>query len=128
MLTGLVKTLMHKYIPKQVTSAEEIIRKRERGDITTTLSFTQDKVYKSKYFEARDLFRDSLQGGKLSREQILHIKYSLREFLKDYREYYPSKYKNDAHEIYSLLKSPFLSNEHYSSIITTINKFIQHKK
>ncbi|WP_139905600.1 hypothetical protein [Clostridium thermarum] len=123
MLTYLIKTLMHKYIPKENHYAEDII-KGGKESIAATLCLTQDEIYNSMYHEAKDLFHDSIKAGQLNREQILYIKYSLREFLKDYREYYNAKYKNDAHEIYSLLKSPFLSNEHYTTIITMMNKFI----
>jgi hypothetical protein len=127
MLGYLIKTALNKLVPpvsEEQRLAENIIKKG-KDDVVATLCLTQDEIYKSRYHEAKDLFHDSMKAGQLNREQILHIKYILRESLKDHREYYSTKYQNDAHEIYTLLKSPFLSNVEYNSIITTINRFIQ---
>jgi hypothetical protein len=123
MINYLVKKMINRLVPPiQQKNAEDMISKSKEG-IAATLAITQDDIVDSLYYEAKDLFNSSIKSGKLNREQILYIKYSLREFLSNYREYYANRYKNDAHEIYTLLKSPFLCNDHYSSIITTINYF-----
>jgi hypothetical protein len=125
MINYLVKKMIKRLVPEvpiKQRNAEDIIYKSKEG-IAATLALTQDDIVDSLYYEAKDLFNSSIKSSQLNREQILYIKYSLREFLKDYREYYPNHYTNDAHEIYTLLKSPFLNNENYSSVIATIKYF-----
>jgi hypothetical protein len=126
MLKALLKRFIKKnlYVPKEQRYAETIIKGGSES-MAAALSLTQDEIYLSKYRETKDLFHDAIKAGQLSREQVLYIKLMLNEFLKDYMKLYPGPYRNDAHEIYSKLKSPLLNNEHYETLIETILAFIK---
>lgn len=88
------------------------------------LIYSQDEQYDSIYYEVQYLFKNLMKEGLLSREQILFIKNYLRQELKDYRHLYTGHYKNDAQEIYTLLKSPLLDNSNYEYIIKVLKDFI----
>jgi hypothetical protein len=96
--------------------AEDIINKRKEAEIEATLALTQEEIYNSMYSQVKELFQTAMWSRRLTREQILYIKNMLNGFLKPYNKYYNQGYKNDAHEIYSKLKSPFLSNREYQKI------------
>jgi hypothetical protein len=100
--------------------AEDIINKRKEAEIAATLSLTQEEIYGSMYQDVKELFQSAMRSRRLSREQILYIKNMLNQFLKPYNRYYQARYKNDVHEIYSKLRSPFLSNKEYQQL----SKFI----
>lgn len=107
---------------KRVRYAEDLINK---GRTEAALTMTQDDIYKSMYPEAKELFKDAMKNKKLSREQIIYIKSQINDCLGENRKFYSSKYSNDAHEIYTKLKSPFLSNRDFTRIIKIIDKFAQ---
>jgi hypothetical protein len=100
------------------------------------------EVYKNEreqyYLITRDLFRDSMKNGLLSRQDILKIKEMLNEFigeeyLKDYKNYtHKMKDKNgnekivhgfdgDCHEIYVKMKSFHILPQEWREM----NKFIR---
>lgn len=87
------------------------------------LVYSQEEQYDSIYYEVQYLFKNLMQKGVLSREQILFIKNYLRQELKDYRHLYTGHYKNDAQEIYTLLKSPLLNNSNYEYIVNVLKDF-----
>jgi hypothetical protein len=76
------------------------------------------------YLRAKDLFNNAIKSGNLSREQILYLKKiiddSLGSYLNDFKY---TKYKNDAHEIYSKLKSSHISVASFKRIIQLIKSF-----
>lgn len=110
-------------IPLHQRLVEDV--KKKKGGIAATLCVPQEEVYNTQYFQTKDFFNSSIKSRKITREQILYIKFMLNEFLKEYKEFYPNRYKNDAHEIYSKLRSPFLDNSHYSKILKVLNNFTQ---
>ncbi|GLC32880.1 hypothetical protein bsdE14_42900 [Clostridium omnivorum] len=76
------------------------------------------------YITAKDLFHDAIQAGNLNHEQILYIKKIINESLDSYiNDYKYTHYKNDAHEIYSKLKSSHISVDNYKKIIQLIKTF-----
>lgn len=126
MLRYLIKVLINKCVPPtpSIRAAEEII-KISNDNTAATLSLTQDEIYNSIYHDVKELFKSAMRAKRLTREQVLYIKQMLNEFLKPYRQYYINRYKNDAHEIYSKLKSPFLSNKEYEKISSFILECIK---
>jgi hypothetical protein len=94
---------------KQQLELEDIL---QRGDL---------RIY---YSQARDLFHDAIQDGNLNHEQILYLKKviddTLGEYLNDFKY---TRYKNDAHEIYSKLKSSHISIDNFKRIIQLIKSF-----
>ena len=93
------------------------------GEDHLALIYSQDEQYDSIYYEVQYLFKNLMQKGVLSREQILFIKNYLRKELKDYSYMYKGHYKNDANEIYTLLKSPLLNNNNYEYIVNVLKDF-----
>ena len=76
------------------------------------------------YQTTKDLFHDAIQAGNLNHEQILYIKKVINESLGSYiNDYKYTHYKNDAHEIYSKLKSSHISVDNYKKIIQLIKTF-----
>lgn len=76
------------------------------------------------YLQAKDLFHDAIQAGNLTHEQILYLKKIIDESLGDYiNDYKYTRYKNDAHEIYSKLKSSYISIDDFKRIILLIKSF-----
>lgn len=126
MLKYLIKVLINKCVPKtpSVRAAEDIIQ-ISNDNTAATLSLSQSDIYNSIYEDVKELFKSSMRAKRLSREQVLYIKQMLNEFLKPYSKYYQNRYKNDAHEIYSKLKSPFLSNVEYQKISNFILECIR---
>ncbi|MEW9093918.1 MAG: hypothetical protein AB2417_02450 [Clostridiaceae bacterium] len=92
-------------------------KKLKLGDVV------QSKEIEPYYLQARDLFKDLMQQKSLNREQIIYIKVLIDERLGHYKKYYYKHYQNDAHEIYSKLKSAYLSIPDYKDIIQTLNTF-----
>jgi hypothetical protein len=116
----IIKQMLSLLLHKRQLYAEDIINKKREEEIAATLSLTQDEIYNSMYHEVKELFQTAMRSRRLTREQILYIKNMLNGFLKPYSRYYSQRYKNDAHEIYSKLKSPFLSNKEYQKISSFI--------
>lgn len=76
------------------------------------------------YQIAKDLFNNAIKSGNLNREQILYLKSVINECLGDYiNNYKYTRYKNDAHEIYSKLKSSHISISDFKRIIQLIKSF-----
>ncbi|MDP4094878.1 MAG: hypothetical protein Q8920_16150 [Bacillota bacterium] len=121
MLTYLIKVLIHKYIPKNTPYAEDIIRGGKEG-LEAQIAISQKCTDNSLYPLCRDLFKGALQNKRLNRLQLLYIKETVTGFLGEYKRYYNQRYKNDAHEIYSKLKSPFLCNVDYQTLINIIER------
>lgn len=76
------------------------------------------------YQQAKNLFHDAIQNRSLSREQILYLKKIIDESLGEYiNDYKHTRYKNDAHEIYSKLKSSHISIDSFKKIIQLVKGF-----
>lgn len=94
---------------KQQLELEDIL---QRGEL---------RIY---YSQARDLFHDAIKAGNLNHEQILYLKkiinHNLGEYINDFKYI---RYKNDAHEIYSKLKSSHISVDSFKKIIQLIKSF-----
>lgn len=94
---------------KQQLELEDILRKGEL------------QIY---YNQAQMLFHDAIQNRNLDREQILYLKKVINESLGDYiNDFKFIKFKNDAHEIYSKLKSSHISIDSFKKIIQLIKAF-----
>jgi hypothetical protein len=90
------------------------------------------------YYEiARELFHSAMKQGKLSREQILHVRRlledSLGNYVHDFDDYYKvvkkgnkevkvMGFENDCHRIYTYMKSYHISVEDWQRIIDFLNK------
>jgi hypothetical protein len=76
------------------------------------------------YQMAKDLFNNAIKSGSLTREQILYLKKVINEALGDFiNDYRTTRYKNDAHEIYSKLKSSHISVPDFKKIIQLVKSF-----
>lgn len=117
MLSQLLKSL---FFDARKSYAEDIIASNKRDD-SITLTLTQEDIYKSLYPKTRDRFKACMAAGMLSRPQIMYVKQLLNDSLGTKTKYYNQHYRNDAHEIYTKLKSPFLSNADFEKILDFLN-------
>lgn len=106
-------------IPKSMITAEIVIE-----------DINKQKIRPAKveiaYCYTQKLFHDRLQNKELSRDRILAIRRYL-ELHVDKWEYKNKKFKNDAHAIYSLMKSKSLKVRDFNAIqeiISTIDRSI----
>lgn len=84
----------------------------------------QRKELEPYYQMTKDLFHDAIQAGDLNHEQILFLKKVINESLgNSINDYKFTHYKNDAHEIYSKLKSSHISITDFKKIIQLIKTF-----
>lgn len=104
-------------IPKSMITAEMVIE-----------DINKQKIRPAKveiaYCYTQKLFHDRLQNKELSRERILAIRRYLELHTEKY-EYKNKKFKNDAHEIYSLMKSKSLKVRDFGMIqklISTVDR------
>ncbi|MGL5087346.1 MAG: hypothetical protein ACRC68_16795 [Clostridium sp.] len=108
---------------KKPLTAQEVIR---CGHMHPTLhkqmlkdmiiDYSRDEELEDKYKDLRDAFKNKLQNKEISRGQILGIEEYLRNQLE-----IKKKYDNNAHAIYSMLKSPAITLNHISTISNFIN-------
>lgn len=106
-------------------SAINIPEKEDEKTAHLKLVYRQEELYDTMYFETWALFRDLMKSKALSSEQVKFIKFYLKDQVKDYKYLYQRNYKNDANEIYTLLKSPLLDNSHYRYLVTVLKDFSQ---
>lgn len=82
-----------------------ILKNQKYQKITAEEYLYKENTYQL-YLETRNCFRIALQSKVLSRKEILEIKKILNQALKDQLKYYQNyHFENDAHEIYTKLKS-----------------------
>ncbi|MHB9946974.1 hypothetical protein CF095_16565 [Clostridium botulinum] len=82
-----------------------IVKPKKRKKITAEQIFYKQKVYQL-YLETSNYFRIALQNKILTRTEILEFKNMLNTALEgNLKQYRNFKFKNDAHEIYTKLKS-----------------------
>jgi hypothetical protein len=124
MLKQLIRNFLRDTFAKNYITAQDIVM-QQQPSVEAILSVPQEEVVGSIYPECRDLFKQAMQDKRLTREQIIYFKDKLNERLGTNRRYYNKSYKNDAHEIYTKLKSPFLDNKDYEVLINTIMNFIR---
>lgn len=84
--------------------------------------YSQEEIYNSMYPKIQTKFKFYMQTSQLDGEQIKFLERYLRRELQDH-----GHYKNNAHAIYSMLKSPQLSNANYRQIDSILEDFT-HKK
>lgn len=84
--------------------------------------YSQEEIYGSLYSDTQRMFNVAMKNGQLSSEQIRFIERYLRNEL-NVKE---GKFKNNAHCIYSLMRSPILNNDHYHMIQKFILDFTKH--
>jgi len=100
-------------IPKTMITAEMVIEDINKHKIRSA------KVEIS-YCYTQKLFHDRLQNKELTRDRILAIRKYL-ELHVDKFEYKNKNFKNDAHVIYSLMKSKSLRVKDFNMVQTLIN-------
>jgi len=108
--------------PKQSKNNNKAINEHKRK-----LTIQDDEIVASRnninneyYILAKKLFKELLENKTINRQQIIHLKGILSDLVPATRD----DYKNDMHEIYSKLKSPFLLDEDYKRIIRYLNIII----
>lgn len=103
-----LQDLQHKKIKQQLELEDILLRKEVEP-----------------YYQiAKDLFNNAIKTGNLNHEQILYLKEAINDSLGDYiNNYRHTRYKNDAHEIYSKLKSSHISIDDFRRIIQLIKSF-----
>ncbi|WP_461614390.1 hypothetical protein [Clostridium sp. Marseille-QA1073] len=108
--------------PKQSQNNNKAIKPNKRK-----LTIQDDEIVASRnnvnneyYILAKKLFKELLENKKINRQQIIHLKCILSDLVPRTED----NYKNDMHEIYSKLKSPFLTNEDYKRIVKYLNIII----
>lgn len=80
--------------------------------------YTQDEMDGSLYPLVRAEFNANMKRKRLSYDQIYYIESYLRKQLNDKR-----KFNNNAHAVYSMLKSPLLTNANYKYLQTVMRDF-----
>lgn len=84
--------------------------------------YSQEEIYNSMYPQIQSKFKFCIQTSQLDSEQIKFLERYLRRELQDH-----GHYKNNAHAIYSMLKSPQLSNSNYLQIERMLEDFTHNK-
>lgn len=102
-----------KRIPKSMITAEMVVEDINRQKI-------RPPKVEIAYCYTQKLFHDRLQNKELTRDRILAIRRYL-ELHVDKWEYKNKKFKNDAHAIYSLMKSKSLRVRDFNIIQSLIN-------
>lgn len=80
--------------------------------------YTQNETGGSLYPLIRAEFNANMKRKRLSHDQIYYIETYLRKQLDDKR-----KFNNNAHSVYSMLKSPLLTNADYQYLQTVMRDF-----
>lgn len=106
---------------KELKKKKEQQRIKQQLELEDILKKGELQVY---YTQARDLFHDAIQARNLDREQILYLKKVINEALGDYiNDFRYTRFKNDAHEIYTKIKSSHISIPDFKKIIQLIKVF-----
>ena len=82
--------------------------------------YTQDEMDGSLYPLVRAEFNANMKKKRLTHDQIYYIESYLRKQLNDKR-----KFNNNAHAVYSMLKSPLLTNVEYQYLQNVLRDFTQ---
>lgn len=108
--------------PKQYKNKNKATetKRREFTEEDDKIVATRNNLENEYYLLAKVLLKDLLQNKAINRQQILYLK----ELLSDIVPSTKREYKNDMHEIYSKLKSPFMTNEDYKRIVRYLNIII----
>lgn len=125
-LVGILKVLGY-YLLLKVTTPKQYKNSKPKETNKRKLTIQDDEIVASRsninneyYILAKKLFKELLESKTINRQQILHLKEILSDLVPTTRD----DYKNDMHEIYSKLKSPFLLDEDYKRIIRYLNIII----
>lgn len=101
------------------TSNSSKIKKVEVAKISTIPEVKQTPELLDLKLQSKELFKTALQSKKLTRAEILDIKEYLLSNVNDPTQK-NKEYSNDAHCIYSLLKSKYISEKTLKKIINFI--------
>ena len=82
--------------------------------------YTQDEMDGSLYPLVRAEFNADMKKKRFTHDQIYYIETYLRKQLNDKR-----KFNNNAHAVYSMLKSPLLTNVEYQYLQNVMRDFTQ---
>lgn len=97
------------WLKPNAKKAKEQIKTRAKIEPTQTLDLQQYLINDLK-LQAKNLFRVAMQNQKLNRAEIISIKDYLKNNIDD-PTLKNKKYQNDAHHIYSLLKSEYINEK-----------------
>lgn len=93
-----------------------IVKPKRKKQITADLIFYNKKTYPI-YLEVRNCFRIALRNKILTRTDILEFKELLNKSLEgNLKQYQSYKFKNDAHEIYTKLKSHHITENDMTAL------------
>jgi hypothetical protein len=121
LLHRLAKEKAYANVKKQKLEELQIKKVKQQLELEEILLRKEVEPY---YIMAKDLFNNAIKAGNLNREQILYMKKVINESLGDYiNDHKYTRYKNDAHEIYSKLKSSHISIPDFKRIIQLIKSF-----
>ncbi|KOC47737.1 hypothetical protein ADU86_03835 [Clostridium botulinum] len=115
MINYLIKSFLNTYVPRNTTCVEELLYDKEVYPI---------------YAQTKGNFNYAIKNKLLSRQDILQIKKMLNQALfkrRHLKDYARRKFENDAHEIYTKLKSKYLSRKQLTNIDKYINKVVESK-
>lgn len=100
---------------------------------------TEDKIFKLKiseiykneredlYIQAKELFHHLMQDGIINRSQVLSFKSMLIKSLGRYNNDYKKMYfKNDAHEIYTKMKSQHIDDHDWEQMINYLQDLTEN--
>jgi len=93
----------------------------ERQEMERVINFKKVEPY---YIQTKDLFKYLIKSRKLNHEQVLYLKKLLNNILGENQKYYTKKYDNDAHEIYSKIKSTCMGTQDYERVFDYLCNFV----
>jgi hypothetical protein len=121
LLHRLAKEKAYANVKKQKLEELQMKKVKQQIELEEILLRKEVEPY---YQMAKDLFNNAIKAGNLNREQILYLKKVINDSLGDYlNDYMYTRYKNDAHEIYSKLKSSHISIDSFKKIIQLVKSF-----
>ncbi|MCD3351247.1 hypothetical protein G8V03_09635 [Clostridium botulinum D/C] len=115
MINYLIKSFLNTYVPRNTTCVEELL---------------YDKEVYPQYVTTKSNFNYAMKNRLLNRQDILQIKIMLNKALfknRHLKDFNRKKFENDAHEIYTKLKSKYLSRKQLTNIDKYINKVVNSK-
>ncbi|ELC8397665.1 hypothetical protein P6P36_01850 [Clostridium perfringens] len=113
------------WLKPNAKKAKEQIKTRAKIEPIQTLDLQQYLINDLK-LQAKNLFRVAMQNQKLNRAEIISIKDYLKNNIND-PTLINKKYINEAHFIYSYLKSEYINEETLNCVIKNIFIFANRK-
>lgn len=98
-------------------------RSREKKILNNDIQEIYEEERKELYLSAQYLFNQLMKAGKLNRKQILYLKKLINNALGTYEKDYKNKhFENDAHEIYTKMKSIHIDKSDWMQIINYLEE------